>query len=55
MMVPIIQRVKKLFKNFGTTVMTDRKKAAAISGDYLKRRKAELSQGLHNPKTAGKP
>ena len=33
----------------------DRKKAAAISSDYLKRRKAELTEGIHNPKTSGKP
>jgi hypothetical protein len=26
-----------------------------ISSDFLKRRKAELEDGLHNPKTAGKP
>jgi hypothetical protein len=26
-----------------------------ISSDFLKRRKAELAEGLHNPKTAGKP
>ena len=33
----------------------DRKKAAAISNEFLIRRKAELAEGLHNPKTSGKP
>lgn len=33
----------------------DRKKATAISNEFLTRRKAELAEGLHNPKTSGKP
>ena len=33
----------------------DRKKATAISNEFLIRRKAELAEGLHNPKTSGKP
>ncbi len=46
---------EKIVQEFWDYSETDRKKAALISSDFLKRRKAELAEGLHNPKTAGKP
>lgn len=46
---------EKIVQEFWDYSETDRKKAALISSEFLKRRKAELAEGLHNPKTAGKP
>ena len=46
---------EKIVQEFWDYSDADRKKAAAISNEFLFRRKAELAEGLHNPKTSGKP
>jgi N-acetylglucosamine-6-sulfatase len=46
---------EKVVQEFWDYSETDKKKAVAISNEYLKRRKSELAEGLHNPKTSGKP
>ena len=46
---------EKVVQEFWDYSETDQKKAVAISKEYLKRRKSELAEGLHNPKTSGKP
>jgi N-acetylglucosamine-6-sulfatase len=46
---------EKVVQEFWDYSETDQKKAVVISNEYLKRRKSELAEGLHNPKTSGKP
>jgi len=46
---------EEIVQEFWDYSEADQKKARKISGEYLSRRKAELTSGLLNPKTFGKP
>ncbi len=46
---------EKIVREFWDYDEDDRKKLPQISANYLSKRKAELAEGLLNPKTSGKP